>query len=87
MSNICTRCGNERKLSKTWEEEIAIYGRTTKITHTEYVCNDSSCQSIVEGQLLAQKEKREALEKQKEHEKQAKAKRLADAKLEAASAH
>lgn len=84
MSNICTRCGNERKLSKTWEEEIVMYGRTTKIKHEEFVCNDAACQKIVEGLLLTQKEKRESLERQKEQEKQAKIKRLAEAKLAAA---
>jgi hypothetical protein len=75
MSNLCTRCGSERKLSKTWDEEVALYGRTSKITHTEYVCTDPECQKIVEEQIAVQKEKRVAQENQKEREKQERIKR------------
>ncbi len=75
MSNACTRCGNERKLSKTWTEELELYGRKSKITHTEYVCTDPECQKIVERQLSEQKEKRVAQENQKEQEKQERIKR------------
>ncbi|MBI2267889.1 MAG: hypothetical protein HYU80_00370 [Candidatus Blackburnbacteria bacterium] len=74
MSNPCTRCGNERIVSKTWKEVVVSYGRTTTITHAQFVCIDPKCQKIVESELLAQKEKREALANQKELEKQARAK-------------
>ena len=74
MSNPCIRCGNERVPAKTWEEKMVLYGRTTVITQTEYVCTDAECQKTVEKQLQAIKEKREQIENQKEYEKQARAK-------------
>lgn len=79
MSNICTRCGSERKLSKSWEEKIELYGRVSTVTHTEYVCTDPECQKIVEGQLADQKEKRVQQEQRKEEEKQARMKRTSRA--------
>ncbi|MBI4058079.1 hypothetical protein HY405_02070 [Candidatus Microgenomates bacterium] len=77
MSNTCTRCGKLRIPSKTWKEVIEIYGRTSTITHTEYVCADSDCQKVVEKQLLVTREKHEAITRQKEQEQLERAKRLA----------
>jgi hypothetical protein len=47
----CTRCGKPRKLEKTWTEEIEVYGQTSKVTHSLYVCADPACQEIVDGKL------------------------------------
>lgn len=66
MSNICTRCGKERILSKKWKEVILLHGKETATIHTEYVCANPQCQRVVEDQLLKQKEKREFLESEKE---------------------
>ncbi len=70
MVNLCTRCGNERIFSKSWEETIEIYERKTTVTNTEYVCPDPECQKKVEGQIADQKAKRKFSEDLKEKEKQ-----------------
>ena len=75
MSNICTRCGSQRILSKSWEETVELYGRTSKIKHDEYVCTDPECQKIVEKQLQEQKDKRISQEAQKAQEKAARIER------------
>lgn len=54
-----------------------MYGRTSTIIHTEYVCADPSCQKVVEKQLLAVREKYEAMTHQKEQEQLERAKKLA----------
>lgn len=52
----CTRCGKPRKLAKTWVEEIEVYGQTSTVTHSLYVCADASCQEVVDGQLAQLKQ-------------------------------
>lgn len=81
MSNLCTRCGNERIASKTWEEIVEVYGGESIVTHTEFVCADQKCQKMVEKQLREQREKREYFEKQKELDKQRRAQSSAWSKL------
>lgn len=70
MTNLCTRCGNERVFSKSWEETIEVYERKTTIINTEFVCPDPECQKKVEGQIADQKAKRKFSEDLKEKEKQ-----------------
>ena len=71
-SNPCTRCGKERVISKTYEEDIVTFLGTSKVTYTETVCPDSDCQKIVDEKLKAQKQKTQELkdEKQKKLEMQ-----------------
>lgn len=83
MPNTCTRCDKLRKISKTWKGVVTIHGRSTTITHTEYVCTDPDCQKIVESLLLTQREKKEAIDKQKAQDKQAKDKERAERLLQA----
>lgn len=79
MTNICTRCGSERILSKTWDEVIEMYSRKTTITHSQFVCPDKNCQKQVEDQLTQIREKREYAERQKEIAKAEKIKENAKA--------
>lgn len=66
MTSLCTRCGNKRVFSRTWKEVVKAYGNQTTVTHTQFVCNDTKCQKLVEAQLAQQREKREFVEYQKE---------------------
>ena len=66
--NICSRCGKPRIVAKTWKERI----KGSVDIHTSTVCPDAACQKIVDGKLAAQKQKREALEKEKMQRAQAK---------------
>ncbi len=59
--NLCTRCGKPRIVVKTWKEYI----RGSILVHTSTSCPDAACQKIVDGKLAAQKEKREAMEKER----------------------
>lgn len=52
-ANLCIRCGKVRIFDKTWKEYIG----TSLIIRTRSVCADVSCQKIVDGELLARKEK------------------------------
>ncbi len=80
MSNPCIRCGNERVASKTWTEVVEIYGRTSSVIHSEYVCTNESCQKIVDKQFEEQKQKRVVMEAQKEQDKLERTKRLSTAR-------
>jgi hypothetical protein len=86
MSNICTNCGKDRIISRTWTETVDLYGKKTTITYSDFSCPDENCQKTVEKQLLDQKNRRIAIEKNKEDEKVARAKRLLKAKEEANAA-
>lgn len=66
MTSLCTLCGNERVLSKTWKEVVKSYNTLTTITHTQFVCTNTKCQGLVEAQLTQQRVKREIVEHQKE---------------------
>ena len=77
MSNICTRCGKERVISKTWDEVVEIYEHRSIITHTQFVCSDGECQKIVESQLDVQQKQKIKIEHQKEKEKVVRAKERA----------
>lgn len=86
-SNPCTRCGKERIISRTYDEEIITFLGTSKVTYTETVCPDSECQKIVEEKLVAQQKKSQELkdEKQKKLDVQ-KALRIATAAKKAREA-
>lgn len=59
--NPCTRCGRERIVSKTWNENVKTYSGTSPVVHVDTVCPDPECQKIVSDQLALQKEKRAAI--------------------------
>ncbi len=59
--NLCTRCGKPRIVVKTWKE----YVKGSVLIHTSTACPDPACQKIVDGKLADQKEKREAMEKER----------------------
>jgi len=59
--NVCIRCGKPRIVVKTWKEHVK--GFTTIYTST--ACPDPDCQKIVDRKLALQREKREALEKER----------------------
>lgn len=46
---------------KTWKE----YVKGSVLIHTSTACPDPACQKIVDGKLADQKEKREAMEKER----------------------
>lgn len=61
-NNVCIRCGKQRIVAKTWKEPT----KGGVITHTTTACPVAACQKIVDQQFAAQKEKREAIEKEKQ---------------------
>ena len=66
ISNPCTRCGNERIISKSWEETVKTFYGTTMVVHTLTVCPNRECQKIVEEQLATQRIKQEIIRRDKE---------------------
>lgn len=66
IANICTRCGSERIVLKTWKEKITTYFGSSTVIHTETTCPNKECQKIVNSNLAAQKEKREKIRKDRE---------------------
>lgn len=66
VANICTRCGSERIVLKTWKEKINTYFGSSTVIHTETACPNKECQKIVNNQLAAQKAKREKIKKDRE---------------------
>lgn len=57
FKNLCTRCGTERVVSKTWKEKI---GQSIVIT-TENVCPNNQCQKKVDMENKRQHDKYAAL--------------------------
>ena len=54
-SNKCTRCGNERVIAESWEEEVQTSSGSSLVKHQKYICNDSKCQQKVDDALNTQK--------------------------------
>lgn len=64
--NLCTRCGKERIVSRTWKERAG----SSFITITESVCPDKACQSKVNAENKKHFDRRKAMElrsKQRQH--------------------
>lgn len=54
MANICTRCGKERVVSKTYKEKVG----GCYVFYREMSCPDPECQKRVEKVLTTEKNKR-----------------------------
>lgn len=52
-TNICTRCGMDRVISKTYKEWIQTYSGKSLLTHTDTICPNKECQKVVESDLAA----------------------------------
>jgi hypothetical protein len=65
-TSICTRCGKQRIISRTWKEEMETITGTTTVEYSETICPDPECQKIVEKQLSEQKEKNDQRKAKKE---------------------
>jgi hypothetical protein len=66
-ANTCTRCGKDRVVSKTWEEKVETMGGTSVLIHTSTVCPDPECQKIVADQFAVLKEKKDALNRNRQN--------------------
>lgn len=75
IPNPCIRCGKERIVLKEWTEKVGMGGGI--ITHIETICPDRECQKIIDDGILAQREKRAAIELKRTQEKEERAKLLA----------
>lgn len=67
----CGRCGKDLIVSRTWEEKVQIYGGESTVTHTESVCPDKDCQSVVDAERNKLKQKMEKNKKDREERAQA----------------
>lgn len=76
----CIRCGKIRVVSRVWTEKI---DRGNPITHTETVCPDKECQSIVDADFAAKREKKLLLTANREESKQLNKAALAASKIAA----
>lgn len=59
--NPCIRCGKPRIVVRTWKECI----EGSILIHTSTACPDAACQKIVDKKFADEKEKREAVEKER----------------------
>lgn len=66
FANPCTRCGTERIELKTWKEKLKTLRGISMLIHTDTACPDIECQKIVNREITARREKKEAVEKIKE---------------------
>ena len=66
IQNPCSRCGKERIITKTWEEEFQTFSGVIREIHSDSVCPDESCQAIIDVELASQKEKRDKQKKDRE---------------------
>jgi len=53
-TNVCTRCGKERIISRVWKEKVGF----SIVENTDRVCPDKACQKEVEKELNKQKRKK-----------------------------
>ncbi len=59
----CIRCGQERIVTKTWEESVATLSGVSVVMHTVSVCPDEDCQKIVDESIRLQREKQQELKR------------------------
>lgn len=65
--NPCTRCGQERVMQKTWEEDqISITGKVHSVSFGQTICPNPDCQKIVEEEIKVQEEKQATIKLKKE---------------------
>ncbi|HSW88699.1 MAG TPA: hypothetical protein VLG12_06070 [Candidatus Saccharimonadales bacterium] len=66
-TNPCIHCGQERIVSRTWDEEMITFsGTRVQVSHTETVCPDPECQKRVNSELSDLKQKRVEIQEKKE---------------------
>jgi hypothetical protein len=65
-SNPCIRCGKDRIVVKTWEEQA---GNST-ITNREMACPDPACQKVVDHDNKKQSERNAAMKMKSEQRAQ-----------------
>lgn len=56
-TNLCSRCGTERIVVKSWQEKIGI----STVTNTEKACPDAECQKKVDLDNKKQRDKNAAM--------------------------
>jgi hypothetical protein len=61
-NNVCSRCGKQRIVARTYKETVGI----SIVTYTEMSCPDPLCQGLVEKNLLVEANKRKVLKDDKE---------------------
>lgn len=62
----CERCGSKKRVSRTWKENIPVFGGTTEVKYSQVICTNPACQRAFEEKLRKEAEKREVLRLQKE---------------------
>jgi len=62
----CERCGSKKRISKTWKEKIPTLSGVTEVEYSQIICTNSVCQTEFDENLEKERKKRESLRLQKE---------------------
>jgi hypothetical protein len=76
MSNICTRCGKDRVVTKTYKEKVG----GSYVTYREMACPDPECQKKVQAVLTKEKDKRVLIKNEQNRREEERKTRIADSR-------
>ena len=62
----CERCGSKKRVSETWKEKIPTYTGEIEVEYSQIICTNEVCQKAFDKNLVAEKEKRDAIRQRKE---------------------
>ncbi len=62
----CERCGSKKRISKTWKEKIPTLSGVTEVEYSQIICTNIVCQTEFDENLEKERKKRESLRLQKE---------------------
>lgn len=66
LNEPCNRCGNKKRIAKTWNETIPTLTGTTVVEYSQIVCTNNVCQAEFDELLLEETKKRTAIRIKKE---------------------
>ncbi len=66
-TDLCPRCGNPQKITKTWVETLKTFdGGTSKLTFSQIACTNQECQDAFDKKMKEERRKKEELKSKNE---------------------
>ena len=66
FTEICSRCGSPKIVSKTWKHNIDTFSGPTEVEISQLVCTNKECQAAFDKNLALDMKRREELKLKKE---------------------
>lgn len=66
LKKPCERCGSEKRVLKTWLEDVKTFNGSIKVKHTQIICTNKECQRVFDQDLAVEVKKRADIRLKKE---------------------